>query len=70
MLRKQHPDEDPVALQRRYRIANALFVAADLDLTTFTRSQLSIRREIARRTEVYLSEDDLALKFAALFKRA
>jgi esterase/lipase superfamily enzyme len=69
-LRKRYPEDDAAGLQRRFRIANVLFVAADLDLTTFTRSQLPILREIARRTEVYLSEDDLALQVAALLKRA
>jgi esterase/lipase superfamily enzyme len=57
-LRTAHPDEDAEALQRRYRIANAIFVAADIDLQTFARSHLPALTAIARRTEVYLSEDD------------
>ncbi len=69
-LRERYPEDNAADLQRRFRIANVLFVAADLDLTTFARSQLPILREIARRTEVYLSEDDLALQVAALLKRA
>ncbi len=69
-LRAAHPDEDPEALQRRYRIANAIFVAADIDLQTFARSHLPALTDIARRTEVYLSENDGALKFAALLARA
>jgi esterase/lipase superfamily enzyme len=69
-LREAHPDEDPEALQRRYRIANAIFVAADIDLQTFARSHLPALSDIARRTEVYLSENDGALKFAALLARA
>jgi esterase/lipase superfamily enzyme len=69
-LRQAHPDEDPEALQRRYRIANTIFVAADIDLQTFARSHLPALSDIARRTEVYLSENDGALKFAALLARA
>jgi esterase/lipase superfamily enzyme len=69
-LRQAHGDEDPEALQRRYRIANAIFVAADIDLQTFARAHLPALSDIARRTEVYLSENDGALKFAALLARA
>ena len=69
-LREAHPDEDPVALQRRYRIANAIFVAADIDLQTFARAHLPVLTTIARRIEVYLSEDDFALRVAALLARA
>jgi esterase/lipase superfamily enzyme len=69
-LREAHPGEDPAALQRRYRIANAIFIAADIDLQTFARSHLPPLSEIASRTEVYLSENDGALKFAALLARA
>jgi esterase/lipase superfamily enzyme len=69
-LRQAHPGEDADALQRRYRIANAIFVAADIDLQTFARSHLPALTDIARRTEVYLSENDGALKFAALLARA
>src|SRR5262247_1527951 len=39
-LRQAHPDDDAEALQRRYRIANAIFIAADIDLQTFARSHL------------------------------
>ena len=69
-LREAHPDEDPEALQRRYRIANAIFVAADIDLQTFARSHLPALTAITRRTEVYFSEDDVALKVAAWLARA
>src|SRR5262245_46451871 len=69
-LRQAHGDEDPKALQQRYRIANAIFVAADIDLQTFARSHLPALADISRRTEVYLSENDGALKFAALLARA
>jgi esterase/lipase superfamily enzyme len=69
-LREAHSDEDPDALQRRYRIANAIFVAADVDLQTFARSHLPALTAVARRTEVYLSEDDVALKVAAWLTRA
>jgi len=69
-LRERHPGEDAQALQRRYRIANTILVAADIDLATFTRSHLPALQDIAVRTEVYVSEDDLALKFAALLAGA
>ena len=69
-LREAHPGEDFTALQRRYRIANAIFIAADIDLQTFARSHLPPLSEIALRTTVYLSENDGALKFAALLARA
>jgi esterase/lipase superfamily enzyme len=69
-LREEHPSEDSAALQRRYRIANAIFVAADIDLQTFARSHLPALSDIALRTEVYLSENDAALWFAALLARA
>jgi esterase/lipase superfamily enzyme len=69
-LRERHPEEDHDALQRRYRIANAIFVAADIDLQTFARSHLPALREISRRTEVYVSENDGALQFAAILARA
>lgn len=69
-LRARHPEEDADALQRRYRIANAIFVAADIDLATFARAQLPALTTIARRTEVYVSEDDVALQAAALLARA
>jgi esterase/lipase superfamily enzyme len=69
-LRGRHPDNDHAALQRRYRIGNALFVAADIDLATFTRAHLPVLSDVAVRTQVYLSEDDWALKVAAFFARA
>lgn len=68
-LRDRHPAEDRAALQRRYRIANAIFVAADIDLQTFARSHLPALDAIARRTEVYVSENDGALQFASLLAR-
>jgi esterase/lipase superfamily enzyme len=69
-LRSRHPEEDAEALQRRYRVANAIFVAADIDLQTFARSHLPALQDVARRTEVYVSENDGALQFAALLSRA
>src|SRR5262249_51505189 len=69
-LRQAHPDEDRDALQRRYRIANDIFIAADIDLQTFARSHLPALSDMSRRTEVYLSEDDAALRFAGLLARA
>jgi esterase/lipase superfamily enzyme len=69
-LRQAHPDEDRAALQRHYRIANDIYIAADIDLQTFARSYLPVLADIAGRTEVYLSQNDAALKFAALLARA
>ena len=69
-LRQEHPDEDRAALQRRYRIANDIYIAADIDLQTFARSHLPALLDIAGRTEVYLSQNDSALKFAAFLARA
>ena len=69
-LRNRHPDEDAAALQRRYRIGNAIFVAADIDLQTFKRYQLPALFDLAVRTQVYVSEDDAALKWAARFAGA
>ena len=69
-LREAHPDEDTEALQRRYRIANAIFAAADIDLQTFARSHLPAIRDIAQRTVVYVSENDSALRVAAFLARA
>jgi esterase/lipase superfamily enzyme len=69
-LRDRHPEEGFEALQRRYRIGNAIFVAADIDLQTFARSHVPALSEIAVRTQVYLSEDDWALKAAAFLARA
>jgi esterase/lipase superfamily enzyme len=69
-LRNRHPEEDHAALQRRYRIANAIFVAADIDLQSFARSHLPALHDVSRRTEVYMSENDGALQFASLLSRA
>jgi esterase/lipase superfamily enzyme len=69
-LRQAHPDEDRAGLQQRYRIANDIFIAADIDLQTFARSHLPALADISRRTEVYLSQNDAALKFAAYLARA
>ena len=69
-LRQAHPDEDHDALQRRFRIANAIFLAADIDLQTFARSHLPPILDIARRTEVYVSENDGALQASAILARA
>ena len=69
-LRQRHPEEGHEQLQRRYRIGNVIFVAADIDLRTFARSHLPVLSEIAVRTEVYVSEDDLALKVAGLLTGA
>ena len=69
-LRERHPEEDAAALQRRYRIANTIFVAADIDLQTFARSHLPALTDVSRRTEVYVSENDGALRFAALLAGA
>jgi len=69
-LRQAHPDEDRAALQRRYRIGNDIYIAADIDLQTFARSHLPALFDIAGRTEVYLSQNDTALRFAAWLARA
>jgi len=69
-LRNAHPDDDRDALQRRYRIANAIFAAADIDLETFARSHLPVLSDIAQRTVVYVSANDSALWFSALLARA
>jgi esterase/lipase superfamily enzyme len=69
-LRQAHPAEDRAALQRRYRIANDIYIAADIDLQTFARSHLPVLLDIAGRTEVYLSQNDSALRFAAWLARA
>jgi esterase/lipase superfamily enzyme len=69
-LRARHPGEDHEALQRRYRIANAIFVAADIDLTTFARAHLPALSDLAARTEVYVSEDDFALRVSSFLSRA
>jgi len=45
-------------------------VAADIDLTTFARAHLPALLDVARRTEVYISEDDLALKVSGWLARA
>jgi esterase/lipase superfamily enzyme len=66
-LRESHPSEDPAALQRHYHIANAIFAAADIDLRTFARSHVPAISDIARRIEVYVSNDDSALRAAAWF---
>jgi esterase/lipase superfamily enzyme len=69
-LRNRHPGDDAEALQRRYRIGNAIFVGADIDLTTFTRAHLPALADLAVRTEVYVSEDDVALKVSGWLARA
>lgn len=69
-LRARHPEEDHAALQQRYRIGNVIFVAADLDLVTFARSHVPAISDLAVRTQVYVSADDWALKFSALFAGA
>ena len=69
-LRKAHPNEDHEALQRRFRIANAIFLAADIDLQTFAGSHLPPILDLARRTEVYVSENDGALRVSAILARA
>src|SRR5262249_16081342 len=66
-LPARHPEEDHAALQQRYRIGNALFVAADTDLATFARSHLPALSDMTVRTQVYVSEGDWALKAAAFF---
>jgi hypothetical protein len=69
-LRQAHPEEDRAALQKHYRIANGIFIAADVDLQTFARSHLPPLLDITGRTEVYLSQNDAALRFAAMLSRA
>jgi esterase/lipase superfamily enzyme len=69
-LRQAHPGDDAQALQKRYRIANAIFAAADIDLETFARSHLPSIMDISQRTVVYLSENDSALRVAAFLARA
>jgi len=69
-LRNRHPEEGFEALQRRFRIGTAIFVAADIDLQTFARAHVPVLSEIAVRTQVYLSEDDFALRISALLARA
>jgi esterase/lipase superfamily enzyme len=69
-LRQAHPNDDSEALQQRYRLANTIFAAADIDLQTFTRSHLPSLTDIAQHTVVYLSKNDSALGWAALLSRA
>jgi len=69
-LRARHPEEGFEALQRRYRIGSAIFVAADIDLSTFARSHVPALSDVAVRTPWYLSENDIALKVASFFAGA
>jgi esterase/lipase superfamily enzyme len=69
-LREAQPGEDHEALQRRYRIANAIFAAANIDLQTFARLHVPAISDVAQRTVAYVSENDTALRVAAVLARA
>ena len=69
-LRARHPAETPAQLAGRYRIANVIFAASDVDLKTFTDEYLPPVMDLARQTIVYVSRLDRALGFSSLIAGA
>jgi len=69
-LRARHTDLDHVALQRRFRLGNVIFVASDVDLKTFAREHVAPSLDLARQVIVYYSQLDRALGVSSLIAGA
>jgi esterase/lipase superfamily enzyme len=69
-LRARHPEENRSQLARRYRIANVVFAASDVDLKTFASELVPPVQDLARQTIVYASRTDAALGFSTLIAGA
>jgi esterase/lipase superfamily enzyme len=65
-LRARHPSENPEQLARRYRIANVIFAASDVDLKTFASELAPPIMDLSRQTIIYASRNDAALGFSSL----
>jgi esterase/lipase superfamily enzyme len=69
-LRARHPEENHEQLMRRYRIANVIFAASDIDLKTFASKHVPAVLDLSRQTIVYFSRRDAALGWSTLIAGA
>jgi esterase/lipase superfamily enzyme len=69
-LRARHPQETAAQVAARYRIANVIFAASDVDLKTFSDEYLPPTLDLARQVVVYASRTDAALGFSSLIAGA
>lgn len=65
-LRARHAEEKPDQLAQRYRIANVIFAASDVDLKTFASEYMPPVLDLSRQVIVYFSRNDAALGFSSL----
>ena len=69
-LRARHPADSRAQLAQRYRIANVIFAASDVDLKTFASEHVPAVQDLARQTIIYFSRNDAALGFSSLIAGA
>jgi esterase/lipase superfamily enzyme len=69
-LRARHAGETPEQLAKRYRIANVIFAASDVDLKTFAEDHLPGVMDLSRETIIYFSRKDAALGFSSIIAGA
>jgi esterase/lipase superfamily enzyme len=69
-LRARNPADTRSQLAQRYRIANVIFVASDVDLKTFASEHVPAIQDLAKQTIIYFSRNDAALGFSSLIAGA
>ena len=69
-LRARHPNDTRTQLAQRYRIANVIFAASDVDLKTFASEHVPAVQDLAKQTIIYFSRNDAALGFSSLIAGA
>lgn len=65
-LRERHKNATPEQLQRDLRLGNIIYAASDIDTMTFARQQLEQLKQLATNVIIYISSNDMALRFASL----
>lgn len=69
-LRKRHPDLERPQLLEKFRIADVIFAASDVDLKTFANDYIPSMLDVSRQLTVYFSEGDGALRMSSILSGA
>lgn len=69
-LRKRYPDLDRQQLLTKFRIADVIFAASDVDLKTFANKYIPSMLDLSRQLTVYYSEGDGALRVSSFLAGA
>lgn len=69
-LRRRYPDLDRPQLLKKFRIADVIFAASDVDLKTFANDYVPSMLDLSRQLTVYFSEGDGALRVSSMLAGA